>query len=158
MGWRAPRMRALKRRFWSYKIRPDLWLVDLFWPLKKSVPISTLLISNGIIFHFSSTTCMICIMHYVLKSFFYICGQLLICLTSRAGHASILPRQRDHVFRPKSCLLLQYYYICCGYCIHTPQYKYLANLFWSLRHYYFVVLSLSQSLKIVACRALVIWE
>ena len=35
-------------------------------------------------------------------------------LVIRAGHATILPRQHDHVFRPQNCLLLQYYYFCCG--------------------------------------------
>ena len=34
---------------------------------------------------------------------------------SRAGHATILSRQRNHVIRPQSCLLLQYYYIWCCY-------------------------------------------
>ena len=38
-------------------------------------------------------------------------------LLHRAGHATILPRQRDHVFRPQSCLLLLYYYICCCFSI-----------------------------------------
>ena len=32
----------------------------------------------------------------------------------RAGHATILLRQRDHVFRPHSCLVLQYCCICCA--------------------------------------------
>ena len=36
-------------------------------------------------------------------------------LFSRAGPARILPRQRDHVFRPQRCLLLQYYCISCSY-------------------------------------------
>ena len=44
----------------------------------------------------------------------------------KAGHAAILPRQCDHVFRPQSCLLLQYYYICCGYSIKTQRPKYLS--------------------------------
>ena len=35
----------------------------------------------------------------------------------RAGHATILSRQRDHVSRPQSCLLLQYNYIWCSYSI-----------------------------------------
>ena len=35
----------------------------------------------------------------------------------RAGHAATLPRQRDHAFRPQSSLLVQYYYLWCGYSI-----------------------------------------
>ena len=31
-----------------------------------------------------------------------------------SGHATILSRQRDHVFRPQSCYLLQYYCISLG--------------------------------------------
>ena len=38
---------------------------------------------------------------------------------SRAGHATTLPRHRDHVFRPQSCWLLHYYYIPSGISIHT---------------------------------------
>ena len=34
--------RALKLWFWTSKIMPDLWLVDLFLPIKKSPPRSTL--------------------------------------------------------------------------------------------------------------------
>ena len=33
----------------------------------------------------------------------------------RAGHATILSRQWDHVFRVQSCLYLSFYYFCCGY-------------------------------------------
>ena len=33
---------------------------------------------------------------------------------SRAGHATTLPRHRDHVFRPQSCWLLHYYFIPSG--------------------------------------------
>ena len=36
--------------------------------------------------------------------------QLPTCI--RAGHATILSRQRDHVFRPQSCYVLPYYNIC----------------------------------------------
>ena len=39
-------------------------------------------------------------------------------LTIRAGHATILPRQRDHVFRPQTCFLFQYYYIDVATTVH----------------------------------------
>ena len=34
---------ALKLRFWTSKIIPNPWLVDLFWPMTNSLPRSTLL-------------------------------------------------------------------------------------------------------------------
>ena len=61
---------------------------------------------------------------------------------SRAGHATILSRQRDHVFRLQSCLLLQFYYICSGYSIQTPIPK---KKFWALTRYYVFALLLSRS-------------
>ena len=45
---------------------------------------------------------------------------LVLLSICRAGHATILPRQLDHVFRPQSCLLLQYYYIYCGQWLPYP--------------------------------------
>ena len=42
----------------------------------------------------------------IRNSFIFIFNQI------RAGHATILSRQRDHVFSPQSCYLLQYYSIC----------------------------------------------
>ena len=83
----------------------------------------------------------------------YNCRLYTLCKT-RAGHATILPRQHDHVFRPQSFLLLQHYNICCGYSILPPRPKYFSNFFWSLRLYYVVALSLSRSWKAVACPAL----
>ena len=38
-----------------------------------------------------------------------------VIITVRAGHATTLPRQRGHVFRPNNCCLLQYVFILCGY-------------------------------------------
>ena len=38
-----------------------------------------------------------------------------LCLRTRAVHATTLPRQRYHVFRPQSCWLFHYYYIHYGY-------------------------------------------
>ena len=70
-------------------------------------------------------------------------------LIDSAGHATELPRQRDHVFRPQSCLSSQYYVIYCGYCIQTP-----ITLVPEL--YYVVALPLSRSYNIVAWPALLI--
>ena len=64
-------------------------------------------------------------------------------LIIRAGHVTILPRQRDYGFRTQSCLLLQYNYICCGYSIQTPKPKYFSNFFWSLMLSYNVAFSQS---------------
>ena len=65
----------------------------------------------------------------------------------------LLSRQRDHVFRPQSCLLLQYYYILC--CVPTPSRRRVLNIFsyffWSQRLYDVVELSLSLNYKIIAC-------
>ena len=62
---------------------------------------------------------------------------------SGAGHATMLSRQRDHVFRPQ---------------LANPSghrdLNTFANFFWSTRLYYVVTLSLSRSYKIVACPAL----
>ena len=49
-------------------------------------------------------------------------------------------------------LLLQYYYICCGYSMMILRYKYFRNFGQSLRLNYIVALSRSQT--IVACPAL----
>ena len=66
------------------------------------------------------------------------------------GHATILSRQRDLVFLPLICLLLQFYFICCGSSVKTPSRpKYFSNFFWSLTLYYVVA-----KLKIVPCPAL----
>ena len=51
----------------------------------------------------------------------------------KARHATTLPQQRDHVFRPQICWILQYYT-------------------WSS-----ITLSLSRSYKFVACPVLLIW-
>ena len=50
-------------------------------------------------------------------------------ITVRAGHATILSRQRDHVFRPHGCFLLHDKYIWCGNSISTPRPKYFSNFF-----------------------------
>ena len=55
--------------------------------------------------------------------------------TFRAGHATTLPRQRDHVFRPHNCLLLHWLFIQCGFSIWTPR-QHLSNYFLSLQLYY----------------------
>ena len=44
---------------------------------------------------------------------------------TRAGHATILSRQRDPVFRPQSCYFLQYYCICLA----TPSRHLDRNIF-----------------------------
>ena len=41
----------------------------------------------------------------------------LLYVLGRAGHATLLLQPRDHIFRPQSCWLLQYYYIWCAYSI-----------------------------------------
>ena len=71
----------------------------------------------------------------IRNSFIFIFNQI------RAGHATILSRQRDHVFSPQSCYLLQYYSICLATSIWTPKSKYFSNFLWSLRFYYVVALS-----------------
>ena len=52
-----------------------------------------------------------------LTLFHYSIGLVTPCCTvlcTRAGHATILLRQRDYVLRPHNCLLLQYYYCIFG--------------------------------------------
>ena len=51
----------------------------------------------------------------LIQMVFFFTSAILAVLAFWAGHATMLTRQRDHVFRPQSCLLLQYYYIWCGY-------------------------------------------
>ena len=65
-----------------------------------------------------------------------------------------MSRHQGHVFRPQSCLLLQYYYNWCYFFIQTPRPMYFSNFVWSLRLYYFVASSSSRSYTIVACSAL----
>ena len=81
----------------------------------------------------------------------------------RAGHATILPRNATWpFFRPRSCLLLQYYYIWCGYSIKTQGPT--VNIFrvfsgpWgsiTLSRCCIVALSLSRSFTMVPWPALV---
>ena len=46
-------------------------------------------------------------------------GRTVKCSVARAGHATILSRQCDHVIRPQSCLKLPFYYNYCDYPIKT---------------------------------------
>ena len=83
------------------------------------------------------------------------------CYTRRGGRATILSRQRDHVFRPQSCLLLQHYSTI--FVVDTPSrhrdlimFRIFSGLWGSitLSCILIVALSLSRSKKIVACPAL----
>ena len=65
---------------------------------------------------------------------------------TRAGHAKILSRQCDHVFRPQNCYLLQYY---CIY-LATPCRRRNLNIFSN----FFCRLVVVAKQKIVACPAL----
>ena len=73
---------------------------------------------------------------------------------SRAGHATTLPRHRDHVFRPKKLLLIVLW-LYSQWLLHldTEDYTFL-YFFMSLKLCYVVGSSLSRSFKIVACPAL----
>ena len=72
----------------------------------------------------------------------------------RAGHATTMPPQQDHVFRPKSGWLLHYDYIHCGYSIysrHRRLYTFFLYFFLSLKLYYVVVVATQ---TMVTCPAL----
>ena len=53
---------------------------------------------------------------------------------TRAGHATILSRHRDHVFRPQKVFFIAILLYLLSF--QTPRSKYITNLFWSLRLYY----------------------
>ena len=71
---------------------------------------------------------------------------------TRAGHNTTLPRQRDHVFRPQSCLLLHYYY--CIFDVAAPLGHRDFNIFRcflfpeALKRCFVVALALSRKLKL----------
>ena len=69
-------------------------------------------------------------------------------ILKRAGHATTLPRQRVHVFRPLNCWFLHYVF---RYLLHG--YETFSYFFGSLKLYYFV--ALSRSWTIVACPAVI---
>ena len=63
---------ALKLRFWTSKIIPNHWLVDLFWPMTNSLPRSTLLyiqVLYYIIFYYIILYYII--LYYIILYLFY---------------------------------------------------------------------------------------
>ena len=81
----------------------------------------------------------------------------LVLWIPRTEHATILPRQSDHAFRPQSCLLFQYYYFVFGVATsHRHRYLNIFRIFSGPLGE--IALSLLRSFKIVACPALMIPE
>ena len=75
----------------------------------------------------------------------------LLYTVYRAGHATTLPRQRDHVFMPQSCWILHFYFYYCIFVASSSSRNRDLNIFpifsCPCRLYYSVALSCCRAAK-----------